>query len=440
VAAPNRGEKDAPGPAVLRFRYGVALRPMPSELVNRNTTDEAKLTEASVTRATLWVGFFTNGVWDMLSVVVPLYGAAVGLSVADIGFVVAARSVLPTALSIHGGILMDYWGTRRVLLWLAVGCVLLPLLYPLAGWFAPLVVLQLGLGLASSLGMAAAQTWSLQTSHDIATLARFSLFSRIGTFFGPLMIGAIWDLLGAWAAFASISLWAGGTVAAAAFTPDPRNRPSRALSAASMRTLAALIPQWRAHKEALALSVIPAVAFVLAVSFFRNAPGAVQSSLYIVYLGEIGLSGTLIGALVSLSELSGVVGSLVAAPLERRVRPQMLVVGCIAISILAIALTPLMAVSFTLLAVAAAARGSAQGLSQPVMYSILGRAVPPEAHGASVGVRNAVTRLASIITPAIMGVAAEAYGIAVSFYIVGAVLLVGIAGLAFAARSLQAPG
>ncbi|HZN23282.1 MAG TPA: MFS transporter [Burkholderiales bacterium] len=402
---------------------------------------EEKLTEGRVTRATLWVGFFTNGVWDMLSVVVPLYAAAVGLSAADIGFIVAARSVLPTALSIHGGILMDYWGTRRVLLWLAVVCVLLPLLYPLAGWFAPLVVLQLALGLASSLGMAAAQTWSLQTSHDTATLARFSLFSRIGTFLGPLMIGAIWDLLGAWAAFASISLWAAGTVAAAAPTPDTaRRKAAAAVSAHRARTLAALIPQWSAHKKALALSAIPAVTFVLAVSFFRNAPGAVQSSLYIVYLGQIGFSGTLIGALVSLSELSGVAGSLVAARMERHVRPASLVVVCIAISILAITLTPLIAVSFTLLAVAAAARGTAQGLSQPVMYSILGRAVPPEAHGASVGVRNAVTRLASIITPAVMGVAAEVYGIAASFYIVGVVMLIGVACLAFAARSLQAPG
>jgi MFS family permease len=383
------------------------------------------------------VGFFTNGVWDMLSVVVPLYATAVGMSAADVGFIVAARSVLPTALSIHGGILMDYWGTRRVLLWVAAACVFLPILYPLAGWFAPLFVLQLALGLASSLGMAAGQTWSLQTSHDIATLARFSLFSRIGTFFGPLMIGAIWDLLGAWAAFATIALWAAGTVAAAARARDDGDGARHALSQASVRSLAALIPQWRAHKQALALSAIPAVAFVLAVSFFRNAPGAVQSSLYVVYLGEIGLSGTLIGALVSLCELSGVLGSLMAAPLERRVRPQMLVVSCIAVSILAIALTPLMAVSFAFLALAAAARGSAQGLSQPVMYSILGRAVPPEAHGASVGVRNAVTRLASIITPAIMGVAAEAWGLAVSFYVVGAVLLVGTAILAIAARSLH---
>src|SRR5919106_7039045 len=106
--------------------------------------------DASTTRATLWAGFFTNGVWDMLSVVVPLYAAAVGLSVADIGFIVAARSVLPTALSIHGGILMDRWGTPRVLIWVAVACLVLPLLYPLSGWFAVLVLLQLLLGLASS--------------------------------------------------------------------------------------------------------------------------------------------------------------------------------------------------------------------------------------------------------------------------------------------------
>jgi MFS family permease len=361
----------------------------------------------------------------------------VGLSVADVGFVVAARSVLPTALSIHGGILMDHWGTRRVLLWVSGVCVVLPLLYPLAGWFVPLVLLQLALGLASSLGMAASQTWSLQTRQDLATLARFSLVSRIGTFLAPLIIGAIWDLLGPWAGFASVSVWAAGTVVATALISDsaPR-RSTSAHDARNVRALSALIPQWRPHKQALALSAIPAVAFVLAVSFFRNAPGAVQSSLYVVYLGDIGLTGTLIGALISLSELSGVAGSLVAAPVERLMRPPMLVCACIAISILAIALTPLLAFSVVLLGIAAVMRGAAQGLSQPVMYALLGRSVPPHAHGASVGVRNAVTRLASIITPAIMGIGAEKYGIAASFYIVGLVLLTGTGVLALAARSL----
>ena len=50
--------------------------------------------------ATLGAGLFTNGVWDMLSVIVPLYAVAVGLNPAEIGLIVAARSVLPALLSI----------------------------------------------------------------------------------------------------------------------------------------------------------------------------------------------------------------------------------------------------------------------------------------------------------------------------------------------------
>ena len=42
------------------------------------------------TLATLGAGLFTNGVWDMLSVIVPLYGVAVGLNAAEIGLIVAA--------------------------------------------------------------------------------------------------------------------------------------------------------------------------------------------------------------------------------------------------------------------------------------------------------------------------------------------------------------
>lgn len=402
------------------------------------SSSDAAPHKETVVRATWWAGFFTNGVWDMLSVLVPLYAAAVGMSAADIGFIVAARSVLPAALSIHGGILMDHWGTPRVLLWVAIACLLLPLLYPVSGWFVTLVVLQLLLGLASGLGMSASQTWSLQTSHDVATLARYSLFSRIGTFLAPVMVGATWDFLGAWAAFISVSLWAAGVVATAGIAPRHLHPPSRAGSDVKRRAITVLVPQWAAHRQALALAVIPAVSFVLFVSFFRNAPGAIQSSMYVVYLGDIGLSGTLIGMLVGICEFAGVIGSLIAARMERRVRAPTLVMLCIAASVIAISVTPLVGHLFALLVVAASVRGFAQGISQPLMYSLLGRAVPPTVHGASVGLRNAVTRLASIVTPAVMGIAAEIWGIEASFYIMGVALLIGVGVLAVAARPLAA--
>lgn len=384
-------------------------------------------------RATLGAGLFTNGVWDMLSIVVPLYAVAVGLNAAEIGLVVAARSALPALLSIHGGILMDQLGIRRVLKWVAAGCATLPLLYPLSGWFAILVALQLLLGLAASLGMAASQTWSMQSSHgDTALLARYSVTSRIGTFLGPVIAGAAWDLYGPWAAFACVSLCGAGIVASAAY--GARGGADHAGRATAPRVLSVLVPQWEPHKRAIALAAIPAVAFILAVSFLRNAPGAIQSSLYVVYLDGVGLSGTTIGILVALSELFGVFGSLVAAPLERRLRADRLVVACIAGSVAAIAITPLIGSFLALLMAASAVRGVTQGISQPLMYSILSHAAPSNMHGASVGLRNAVVRLGSMVTPAAMGIVAQAWSIEASFYVVGVVMLMATAALAVAAR------
>lgn len=391
------------------------------------------------TLASLSSGLFTNGVWDMLSVIVPLYAVAVGLNAAEIGLVVAARSVLPALLSIHGGILVDQLGTRRVLLWVAAACVALPLLYPPSGWFTALVALQLLLGLASSVAMAASQTWSIQSSGgDTALLARYSIVSRIGTFLAPIVVGVAWDVSGAWAAFIAVALCGAGSVASAA-SAAPRDVAGRTHAPVTARAAAAaLVPRWSEHKHAFALAAVPAVAFVLALSFLRNAHGAIQSSLYIVYLADVGWSGTLIGALVGLCEFFGVFGSLVAAAAERRVRAHRLMLACIASSLAAIAVTPLIGTVLAALVAAAAVRGIAQGMSQPLMYSMLSRAAPSARHGTTVGLRNAVVRFASILTPAGMGLAAEAWGIEASFYVVGAVLLLATAALAAYGRRSRA--
>ena len=397
------------------------------------TDDEAARRRENA--ASLSSGLFTNGVWDMLSVIVPLYAVAVGLGAAEIGMIVAARSVLPAVLSIHGGILVDQLGTRRVLLAVALGCAGLPLLYPLSGWFAMLVTLQLLLGLASSVSMAASQTWSIQASGgDTALLARYSIVSRIGTFLAPITVGAAWDLYGAWAAFISVSLCGAGIIASAArAAPDGAGRrPHAAVPARTV--LAALVPRWSEHKQALALAAVPAVAFVLALSFLRNSHGAIQSSLYVVYLADIGWSGTLIGVLVGLAEFFGVFGSMMAAATERRVPAGRLMLACIAVSLTAIAITPLIGGFLAALVAASAARGTAQGMSQPLMYSMLSRAAPSARHGTSVGLRNAVVRFASILTPAAMGIAAEAWGVEASFYVIGAVLLLATVALAAYAR------
>lgn len=386
--------------------------------------------------AVLGVGLFTNAVWDMLSVVVPLYAVAVGLNAAQIGMIVAARSLLPALLSIHGGILMDELGTRRVLVWVAAASIAVPLLIPLCGWFTALLGLQLLLGLATGLAMAASQTWSLRTSQGMtALLARYSIATRIGTFIGPILVGAVWDLFGAWLAFGCVALASAGTIACMAYAA-----PHGGVAATEPRTvsgIATLVPRWQPHKEALLLALIPAVAFVLSASFLRGASGAIQSSLYVVHLGNIGLSGTIIGMLVAVAEISGVLGSMVAAPMERRLGSNRLVLACIVVSILSITLTPLIGGLLWLLFFACFMRGVAQGMSQPLMYSILSTGIPVTRQGASVGLRNAVVRLSSIVTPAVMGVIAEAWSIEASFYVIGAIYLTATGLLAVFGRRLR---
>ena len=385
--------------------------------------------------AILGAAVFTNGLWDMLSVLVPLYGVAVGLNAAEIGLIVSARSVLPAALSIHGGILMDQLGTRRVLLSVAGACASLPLLYPITSWFTLLFLLQLLLGFASSLSMAASQTWSMHTSRGVTRLlARHSVATRVGTFLGPVIVGAAWDLFGAWIAFASIALCGAGIIAATLVHAPPAGEASQPKAG-----LAVLVPRWEPHKQAILLATIPAVAFVLCASFLRNASGGIQSSFYIVYLNGIGLSGTVIGILVAIAELSGVLGSLLAPSMERRLRSDRLAIVCVVTSVSAIAATPLLGGFLVLLMLACVIRGIAQGMSQPLMYSILSMEVPPQQRGASVGLRDAVVRVQSIITPAVMGIIAEAWSIEASFYCIGAAFLLAAAGLA-SARVRQRTG
>ena len=72
-----------------------------------------------------------------------------------------------------------------------------------------------------------------------------------------------------------------------------------------------------------------------------------------------------------------------------------------------------------------------QGLTQPVMFGILARAVSAKQQGISIGLRTTANRLATLLVPIIMGVVADAVGIEASFLIVGGSLiaLCGVAAL-----------
>ena len=62
------------------------------------------------------VGLFSMGYIDFYIFLIPLYCLSLGMSAGEIGTIVGARSALAVFLSIHIGVLMDRFGTRRVTL------------------------------------------------------------------------------------------------------------------------------------------------------------------------------------------------------------------------------------------------------------------------------------------------------------------------------------
>ena len=76
-------------------------------------------------------GPFSMGYIDFYTFLMPLYALSLGFDASEIGILVGARSLVAMFLSIHIGVLMDRFGTRKVTLFFVwTGMALAPL-FPL---------------------------------------------------------------------------------------------------------------------------------------------------------------------------------------------------------------------------------------------------------------------------------------------------------------------
>ena len=94
-----------------------------------------------------------------------------------------------------------------------------------------------------------------------------------------------------------------------------------------------------------------------------------------------------------------------------------------AISILLIALTPLLGGILALLLLFQVMRGWLEGVIQPLVLSVQARAAGRHQQGAVVGLRQTGQRFTSIVVPPIMGVIADRSGVSESFFVLGGCML-----------------
>jgi MFS family permease len=386
------------------------------------------------------VGLFGMGYTDFYIFLIPLYGLSLGMSASQIGLLVGGRSLLAVFLSIHVGILMDRFGTRRVTLFFVWSAIVLAPVFPLVPWFWALLLLQIVNGGALSFAWSGAQTLIAQLAEGEAEyIGRFSAYARIGTTAAPLAAGLAWDLGGAWPAYMIGALWGMVLTVALLRAPEAKERSAPATGRVRLRDM---LPRLADYADCFALMAIPAVATTMAIIFLRTATQGVQSSLYVVYLHGIGLVGTTIGLLFSAVEIFSGLGSLFAGRAMRLGDPQKTMLSGTVVSIVLICATPFLGGVYALLMVAQVARGWLQGVVQPMMFSVQAKAVGPYRQGAIVGLRQTMNRLAAIVIPPVMGVIADGWGTTTSFVVLGiflALLCLPIARITRRGARLAAP-
>lgn len=389
------------------------------------------------TIATYGTAFFSLSMVPMTSLVVPLWALQMGASPLWIGIVVGARSFLPLLLSIHGGVLMDRLGTRRVMAFFALMTVALYPLYPLMPWLGMLIVLQLLIGLAVGLSWVGAQTLYGRLSRGDPTHAsRLTFFCNAGAFAGPLVVGGAWDLLGPSGAFGLLCLWGASLFTLALVAPKDRARGEE--TAKAIR-ISHLYPDIADYRRAFTLMALPVVAMVMAFTFLRISVAGVQSSFYVVYLESIRFSGAEIGLLVGCASFISCFSALLSGRAVSLMGTVRLVVSTTAMIIIMMSITPFLQDFFALLVVAAFF-GFGVGIGFPPLLILLSQAVAAKDQGISVGLRTTFNRLASLVIPIVMGFTVELWGIGISFVIVGVLLLAGLAVTALVISHVRPDG
>jgi len=241
-----------------------------------------------------------------------------------------------------------------------------------------------------------------------------------------LVAGVAWDLGGAWPSFALGGAWGAALTLALLRAPEATIDAGDGCAAGRHARLRVVdvLPRLPDYVRCFALMAIPAVVTTMAIIFLRTATNGVQSSLYVVYLKGIGLTGTSIGILFAVIEITSGLGSLFAGRAMRLGDPQRTMLSGTVLSILLICGTPFFGGIFALLLMAQALRGWLQGVVQPMMFSVQAKAVGPHRQGSVVGLRQTMNRLAAIMIPPAVGVIADNWGASPGFVILGTLLIV----------------
>jgi MFS family permease len=369
----------------------------------------------------------TNGTWYVVSPFVPLYLGTLGASAAVVGVVFGAAGIVPLLIAVPAGAIVDEQGPAVV----AVGAVAA---YAAAGvilavfhtvWAVTIAYALLG---AANIGFAVSAQGvvaSVSAPRDrLTNFGYYSLWSSGGAVVGPIVGGLVAGSFGYVTVFVLVAVF---------MVPSFVLANALRAVATPLRPVVSLAKAYPLVGPILRRPGIPAV---LLISFMVVAAQTLQQSFYPIYLSRVGLSQTSIGVVFAAISLSSMLVRSALTPGTERLGTTGLVLVATGLMALSLGVTPLLR-EFALLAGAGALMGAGTGLGFPLTMNLMTAPVPAELRGVAFGIRQAVQRLATVVSPIVFGAVIAAYGLGAGFA-VGALIVV--AAIPIIARVAGSPG
>ena len=380
-------------------------------------------------RERLWAAYLSGGfglsISAMLGLLVPLRADELGIAVGAIGVIVAARSAAEAALVVPMSAVIARLGTRTSFIVSTAGCAVAAAAFVLADGFWSLLLLNMAIGTARSLGWVASQTYIASQGapeNRARDTGRFTFVTNASQMVTPLMVGAAAATVGYRAAFLVVAGYCLLLTLVGLALPPPRTRRSE--ERVRLRSAAALFR-------------LPRIQMSMLLTFVRLWVPNIWTPLFPLLLVSGGASPQLAGAVISSSAAVATLVNLLTGRLSRYASAEVLCTIALALGVVGLIVSPFL-LSFPAAFVPAVLVGLANGLSLPLLIVLVSEAAPKGQRALALATRNAVNNVSATLGPLGSGWLVAALGATTAFPVVGgmaALMLGGVAVLRRRARS-----
>ena len=364
----------------------------------------------------LWLAYFSGAfglaATAQINFLVPLRARELGASFDIIGLIVGAGAAVPAILSVPTGAAIDRLGHRRAFVLGTAATAILSASGVLVTNYWWLLLLQGALGLVRNLGWLASQAYITGVGPNDRrqrTAGRFAFFTSSGQMAAPAVMGAIAQMTGYRWAFLFLAAYAALFTAVGALLPRAAEEPGRGHAKHPLGL-----------REAMDLLGHRAIQVVLMLSGLRLWITWVYTAFMPVYLVGRGLPPAMVGTVLATYGVLGALSTPTSEFWSRFVSPVTVAVIAMAAGAGGLVLAPHL-VTVPAVYVVPALIGISQGLSLPVILTVMGGAAPPGRRGVALGLRAMVNQATAATGPVLVGALISAVGVAAGFTIGGLV-------------------